>query len=636
MRPHIVHWLDGILPGGLAAALAPTWFTCVGLAGVATLFAMLAIARRHRLETGAVASIVLWCYVVAVSAGIAVPAAIDAAEQVLTNGHAHVRWAGMTSFWGYLAGGGAVAVMCRGHGVPLARFADLATAPLGLALMLARLGCFVAGCDYGKVSSLPWAVRFPAPSPAWADHVAAGLVPADRTASLPVHPTQLYEAALGLAIAGGALLFSRLPLRRDGRIFLIAACAYALGRIAIEDLRGDAGRGIYAGLSSGQIFSLLVLVAIAAVHALRRFRPAALPATAALTLAVAATHAHAQPAPPARSGPSAMQPRSQESPSAHEERSTDAALRSTASPSTPAPSRRPALERTALPTPPAATPPAATRAPATSPPATRAPATPAPATPAPATPAPPAPPPAGQPVSPYADPTQPAAPQQPPLYTPSPHPQPGYPQPGYPQPGYPQPGYPQPGYPQPGYPQPGYPQPGYPQPAGGAVAGTAAADRASLEIGALVGAAAAFNRRRDQVPPLAGGSISIGFRFRQLGVWMDIDSLANRDASHGTVLASVGAMVPVGGRVAIGGRVGAGATLVNFVDPAFRDVAGATGRFEALIDCRLGESWVLWVRPLAIDVLSAADLGGPIATWQARIGLAYRFGFGRRATAVVP
>jgi hypothetical protein len=165
----------------------------------------------------------------------------------------------------------------------------------------------------------------------------------------------------------------------------------------------------------------------------------------------------------------------------------------------------------------------------------------------------------------------------------------------------------------------------------GAAAGTASADRASLEVGALVGAAAAFNRRRDQVAPLAGGSISIGFGFRQLGVWLDVDSLGNRDASHGTVLASVGAMAKLGERVAIGGRIGAGATLVNFVDPAFRDVAGATGRFEALVDCRLGASWVLWVRPLAIDIVSAADLGGPIATWQARIGLAYRFGFGRRA-----
>jgi len=91
----------------------------------------------------------------------------------------------------------AVAAACRAHAISLPRFADLAVAPLGIALMLARIGCFLAGCDYGKVSALPWAVRFPAHSPAWQDHLAAGLVPAGRAESLPVHPTELYEAALG-------------------------------------------------------------------------------------------------------------------------------------------------------------------------------------------------------------------------------------------------------------------------------------------------------------------------------------------------------------------------------------------------------------------------------------------------------
>ena len=57
----------------------------------------------------------------------------------------------MTSFWGYLAGAGAVALVCRRDGVPLARIADLAAIPIGVALVFARLGCFMAGCDYGKV-----------------------------------------------------------------------------------------------------------------------------------------------------------------------------------------------------------------------------------------------------------------------------------------------------------------------------------------------------------------------------------------------------------------------------------------------------------------------------------------------------
>src|SRR6185503_13286134 len=276
MRPHLVHWLDGVLPAGTASILAPTWFTCVGIAGVIALFLMLAVVRRHRIAPGVAASIVLWCYIAAVAAGIIVPMAIDAVWQLLASGRIRLRWAGMTSFWGYLAGAAAVAASCRLHRLSLARFADLAAAPLGVALVFARLGCFLAGCDYGKVSSAPWAMRFPAGSPAWQHHVASGLIPPDRPESLPVHPTQLYEAALGAAIALLALAAMRwrhahrgAPRERsasierhdrgehgDGHVFLSAAAVYAVGRIVIECLRGDTGRGIYLGLSSGQIFSI--------------------------------------------------------------------------------------------------------------------------------------------------------------------------------------------------------------------------------------------------------------------------------------------------------------------------------------------------------------------------------------------
>ena len=560
MRPHVVHWLEGLLPGNLASALAPTWFTCVGLAGVVALLAMRAIARRHRVEAGAVASIVLWCYVAAVTAGIAVPAAIDAAQQLLTTGRAHVRWAGMTSFWGYLAGGCAVAAVCRGHAIPLRRFADLTVAPLGIALMLARLGCFLAGCDYGKVTALPWAVRFPAHSPAWQDHVDAGLVAAGRAGSLPVHPTQLYEAALGLVIAGVALAAARRrwAQRGDGRVFALAAAMYALGRLAIEDLRGDAGRGIYLGLSSGQIFSLVVLAAIAAALWLRRLRPTAATAAAAAAAAaalalIAPRTAGAQPAPAPQPPTAAPRP-----PAAGPQRPGAAPQRPDVPPAASTQSGQPYGPPTA--------PPSGSGAPPGSPPGPYAPA---------------------QPPSGPADP-----------YAPTSAPPPPGP-----------------------YAQPQPPPTGAP---GG---------RASIHIGALAGIAAPFNRRRDQVATLGGGSLSLGFGLGRLGLWLDLDSFGNRDASHGTILLSGGAMARIADRLWIGGRFGLGATLVNFDDPAFRDVVGSAVRFEALVDYRLGDAWAVWLRPLSFDVLSAADLGGPIATWQARIGVAYHFALGRTAPA---
>jgi phosphatidylglycerol:prolipoprotein diacylglycerol transferase len=51
---------------------------------------------------------------------------------------------------------------------------------------IGRVGCFLVGDDYGRPTDLPWGVAFP-----------EGLPPTD----VPVHPTQLYEAALLIPIA---------------------------------------------------------------------------------------------------------------------------------------------------------------------------------------------------------------------------------------------------------------------------------------------------------------------------------------------------------------------------------------------------------------------------------------------------
>ncbi|HEX7839723.1 MAG TPA: prolipoprotein diacylglyceryl transferase family protein, partial [Kofleriaceae bacterium] len=314
MRPHVLHWLEQYMHSDTASILAPSWFTCVGLAGVAALIGMLVVARRRGIDSGTVASVVLWCYVAAVLAGIVVPMVIDGTLHLVATGRFQLRWSGMTSFWGYLAGAAAVALVCKRDGLSLARMGDLSVIPLGVALVFARVGCFMAGCDYGKVTSVPWAVRFPTGSPAWRDHLRDGLIRADRAESLPVHPTELYEALLGLAIIGIAIVYTRRARRRgkDGDLFVLAAVTYAIGRLGIETLRGDAGRGIYAGLSSGQIFSLLVLLAIAARFALGKRRVVTAAVAAALVLTVAgAGEAEAQPsplAPPSQPPDPALQP----------------------------------------------------------------------------------------------------------------------------------------------------------------------------------------------------------------------------------------------------------------------------------------------------------------------------------------
>ncbi len=273
MRSHVVAWLAQFVSPTAAQLLAPTWFTMVGIAGLLTLWVLLRHARRDGGDPGAVATVVVVAYVTAVVAGVLVPAVIDVVEVYVRTGRVRPRLAGMTSFWGYLAGGLAVWATCRRGGPRLGWLADRSTPMLGVSLALIRVGCFLAGCDHGQISSLPWAVRFPRGSAAWRDHVAQGLLPTTRDASLPVHPTQLYEAALGLAIGLAAWAYNRRAQRvGSGRVFVAAVVAYAAVRLGIENLRGDEARGFIAGLSSGQVFALVVLAAIGGALAIRARR----------------------------------------------------------------------------------------------------------------------------------------------------------------------------------------------------------------------------------------------------------------------------------------------------------------------------------------------------------------------------
>ncbi len=118
---------------------------------------------------------------------------------------------------------------------------------------------------------------------------------------MPVHPTQLYESLLGLALCAAAIIAGRTAWARrgEGRVFAVVAGGYALGRIAIENARGDLGRGVLGPLSSAQMVCGLVLAALALLAWRgRRWARTTAAATGAAILLVAMTgSARAQPAP---------------------------------------------------------------------------------------------------------------------------------------------------------------------------------------------------------------------------------------------------------------------------------------------------------------------------------------------------
>lgn len=68
-----------------------------------------------------------------------------------------------------------MALYCRRRSVRFLWLADLITPSLMVGLALGRIGCFLTGCCFGDLCSLPWAVEFPAHSPPHARQVERGM-----------------------------------------------------------------------------------------------------------------------------------------------------------------------------------------------------------------------------------------------------------------------------------------------------------------------------------------------------------------------------------------------------------------------------------------------------------------------------
>jgi len=162
-------------------------------------------------------------------------------------------------------------LVARARGYSGRSVLDALAAPLGAMIAIARTGCFFAGCDFGRATDAAWGLSYPRWTPAFRAQLDGGLIDARAMRTLPVHPTQLYEALLGLVILGAALLSGR-P-RRTGDRFAAAALTYAAGRMAIDVFRGDLTHGGALGLTATQALALAATGAVVAWRVSTATRP---------------------------------------------------------------------------------------------------------------------------------------------------------------------------------------------------------------------------------------------------------------------------------------------------------------------------------------------------------------------------
>ena len=188
-------------------------------------------------------------------------------------------WAGgLTYYGGFLLAVATAMFLSHRWKWSFLKLSDIAAPIIALGLAFGRMGCFLAGCCFGKVTDVPWAIRFPQYSDAWKHHrdlfpdaLAAQNQALGEYLSLPVHPTQLYELFGSLALFAFMWL-TRKKAHFEGRQLSILLIGYGILRFVIEIWRDDDRGGML--LSTSQWISVpLILLGCYLIWRGKRAKP---------------------------------------------------------------------------------------------------------------------------------------------------------------------------------------------------------------------------------------------------------------------------------------------------------------------------------------------------------------------------
>lgn len=136
-------------------------------------------------------------------------------------------------------------IYCKVKNINFLKHFDLVAPSIALAQGIGRLGCFSAGCCYGKeVHNFPLAVTFK--------------ISEYAPNNVPLYPTQLMSSFGNFLIAVALLIFASKE-RKDGKVAGLYMILYSIGRFIIEFFRDDP-RGNVGILSTSQFICIFVLI----------------------------------------------------------------------------------------------------------------------------------------------------------------------------------------------------------------------------------------------------------------------------------------------------------------------------------------------------------------------------------------
>jgi phosphatidylglycerol:prolipoprotein diacylglycerol transferase len=198
-------------------------------------------------------------------------------------------WKGGLVFYGGFLGAIVFSIWyMRKHQMEFMPYADAMGPTVAIGQALGRLGCFAAGCCWGGACDAHYALaaRFPPESLAFQSQLSNHLVDSTALTTIPIHPTQLYEA-LGTALIFLFLTWWRSRKRFNGELLALYLMLYAPLRALVETFRGDEERGrvfnflgsfarhAWWNLSTSELISVGIFAAGVAVYVTQGRRGAA-------------------------------------------------------------------------------------------------------------------------------------------------------------------------------------------------------------------------------------------------------------------------------------------------------------------------------------------------------------------------
>jgi phosphatidylglycerol:prolipoprotein diacylglycerol transferase len=173
---------------------------------------------------------------------------------------------GLVLYGGLLMGTIFVIIYSKIKKIELLKLGDLLAPAIFLGISIGRIGCFCAGCCYGKETNLPWGVVFNNP---------LSLAPI----GIKIHPTQIYESIFCFILF---VILHKINLNIlstidkskiiYGRTFFISILIYSIYRFFIEYIRNDNRGPLILGLFPSQLISIIFIIISVPILILLQYR----------------------------------------------------------------------------------------------------------------------------------------------------------------------------------------------------------------------------------------------------------------------------------------------------------------------------------------------------------------------------